>query len=89
MSSLLKFVVFVTFLSGAMLTCEAQYITDRLSTADPEDLVAYTSVLIEIIRSVPEAFEQKSDVIVAILLKQVLLKPSFDPVSVLYITALP
>lgn len=58
-----------------------QSIADRLSEADPEQLVAHITVLAQLAKMAPDAFETKSDVIMAFLLKEVLMTPSLpDPV---------
>ena len=44
-------------------------------------LVAHVAALVEIVRWVPDAFERKSEVIIAFLLK-VLLEPSSDDASI-------
>ena len=58
-----------------------QSIADRLPEADPEQLVAHITVLAQLAKMAPDAFESKSDVIMAFLLKEVLMTPSPpDPV---------
>ncbi|KAH8116096.1 armadillo-type protein [Phellopilus nigrolimitatus] len=52
-----------------------QFIADELPKADSDILVAHIAVLVEIVRFAPDAFEHKSDVIVAFLLKETLLRP--------------
>ncbi|OSD08806.1 hypothetical protein PYCCODRAFT_1380708 [Trametes coccinea BRFM310] len=47
-------------------------IADNLGKVDPETLVAHIAVLAQLALRAPEAFEQKSDVITAFLVKQVL-----------------
>jgi sister-chromatid-cohesion protein PDS5 len=59
----------------------SQSIADRLSDANPEHLVAHITVLAQFARLAPDAFESKSDVIMAFLLKEVLMTPNPpDPV---------
>lgn len=53
-----------------------QQITDSLPEAEPELLAAHIAVLAQLASRAPEAFERKSDVITAFLLKQVLMVPS-------------
>ncbi|OBZ77502.1 Sister chromatid cohesion protein pds5 [Grifola frondosa] len=53
-------------------------IAEELPEADPDHLVAHISVLAQLALKAPDAFEQKSDVIMAFLLKQVLMKPQSD-----------
>ncbi|KAF9226311.1 hypothetical protein BS17DRAFT_794477 [Gyrodon lividus] len=48
-------------------------ISDKLSEATPEYLVAHTTVLAQIARFQPDAFEQKSDPIMAFLIKKLLM----------------
>lgn len=59
-----------------------QYIADNLSETEPDMLVAYVAVLVQIVRFVPEAFEQKSEVIIEFLLRETLLQPSLSSVRV-------
>lgn len=64
-----------------------QSIARGLPEADPELLIAHVTVLAQLTLKSPDAFEQKSDVIMAFLLKQVLMvaRPD-DPVcSHLYV----
>jgi sister-chromatid-cohesion protein PDS5 len=58
-----------------------QSITDKLSEAEGEQLVAHITVLAQFAKLAPDAFENKSDIISAFLLKEVLMSPSPpDPV---------
>ncbi|KII91267.1 hypothetical protein PLICRDRAFT_105332 [Plicaturopsis crispa FD-325 SS-3] len=50
-------------------------ITDALPNASPEVLAAHITVLAQFARLAPDSFEQKSDVIMAFLLKQILMVP--------------
>lgn len=54
----------------------AQTLADSLPNADEDELVANLAALAEFASASPDAFEQKSDVITAFLLKQVLMVPS-------------
>ena len=59
----------------------SQSIADSLSEANAEQLVAHITVLAQFAKMAPDAFESKSDVIMAFLLKEVLMAPSTpDPV---------
>lgn len=49
-----------------------QFITDELEDVDPEKLVAHIAVLAQLALRAPDAFEQKSDVVMSFLVKQVL-----------------
>ncbi|KAL1759171.1 armadillo-type protein [Schizophyllum commune] len=49
-------------------------ILEHLEEATPEQLVAHVAVLVQFARYQPDAFEQKSDTIMAFLLKEVLMK---------------
>ena len=51
-----------------------QDILEHLEEATPEQLVAHVAVLVQFARYQPDAFEQKSDTIMAFLLKEVLMK---------------
>ncbi|KAI0371302.1 hypothetical protein BV20DRAFT_1120710 [Pilatotrama ljubarskyi] len=53
-------------------------IADNLGDEDPEKLVAHIAVLAQLALRAPDAFEQKSDVVTAFLVKQVL-KSSSSP----------
>ncbi|KAG1732950.1 armadillo-type protein [Suillus lakei] len=56
-------------------------IARKLSTAEPDLLVAHTAVLAQFARLAPDAFERKSDVLMAFLVKKLLMVPSpADPV---------
>ncbi|KAE9387817.1 cohesin-associated protein Pds5 [Gymnopus androsaceus JB14] len=57
-------------------------IADSLSLAPEDHLVAYLVLLSQFARFAPEAFEQKSDVITAFLLKKLLMLPSLPPEGV-------
>ncbi|KLO11387.1 ARM repeat-containing protein [Schizopora paradoxa] len=50
-----------------------EYICESLKSADPDLLLAHVAALTELVRSCPDAFEQKSDVIVEFLLKNTLM----------------
>ncbi|KAI0075977.1 ARM repeat-containing protein [Panus rudis PR-1116 ss-1] len=50
-------------------------IADSLPEADPDTRVAHIAVLAELASKAPEAFEQKSDVIMGFLVKKVLMTP--------------
>ncbi|KDQ60158.1 hypothetical protein JAAARDRAFT_711869 [Jaapia argillacea MUCL 33604] len=50
-------------------------IADNLAEADEETLVAHVTVLAELARFAPDAFEQRSDVVMAFVLKQVIMVP--------------
>ncbi|KAG1858786.1 armadillo-type protein [Suillus subalutaceus] len=51
-------------------------IARKLSTAEPDLLVAHTAVLAQFARLAPDAFERKSDVLMAFLVKKLLMVPS-------------
>ncbi|KAG2124196.1 armadillo-type protein [Suillus clintonianus] len=51
-------------------------IAKKLSTAEPDLLVAHTAVLAQFARLAPDAFERKSDVLMAFLVKKLLMVPS-------------
>ncbi|KAI0336697.1 hypothetical protein GY45DRAFT_1315302 [Cubamyces sp. BRFM 1775] len=53
-------------------------ISDTLADVDPEKLVAHIAVLAQLALRAPDAFEQKSDVVTAFLVKQVLKSSSAD-----------
>ncbi|EJD05552.1 uncharacterized protein FOMMEDRAFT_132048 [Fomitiporia mediterranea MF3/22] len=53
-----------------------KFIATSLPEAESETLVAHLAVLVEMVRSAPDAFEQRSDVIIEFLLKEVLMKSS-------------
>lgn len=56
-------------------------ISERLSEATPEELVAHTTVLVQMARFKPTAFEHRSDAIMAFLIKKLLMgRRSRDPV---------
>ncbi|THH06894.1 hypothetical protein EW145_g3765 [Phellinidium pouzarii] len=57
------------------------FIAEDLPKVDSETLVARIAVLVEMVRFAPDAFEQKSDVIIAFLLKETLLQPSMTDES--------
>jgi sister-chromatid-cohesion protein PDS5 len=61
-----------------MLCCSfvrAKSIAQGLPNADPELQAAHIAVLAQFASLAPDSFEQKSDVIMAFLLKQVLMTP--------------
>ncbi|EGO03586.1 hypothetical protein SERLA73DRAFT_46084 [Serpula lacrymans var. lacrymans S7.3] len=60
----------------ALCTEVVESIADNLSEADPDLLVAHTAALVQFSRLAPDAFEHRSDVIMAFLLKRVLMVPS-------------
>jgi sister-chromatid-cohesion protein PDS5 len=63
-----------------------QSIARKLSTAEPDLLVAHTAVLAQFARLAPDAFERKSDVLMAFLVKKLLMVPSpADPVRSAFI----
>lgn len=51
-----------------------QSIAGGLPAADPEQLVAYITVLTQFSKFAPDAFETKSDVIMAFLVKEVIMQ---------------
>ncbi|KAJ7432911.1 armadillo-type protein [Mycena galericulata] len=53
-----------------------EVISDALGTTTPELLVAHVAVLAEFARFAPDAFEHKSDVLMAFLVKQLLMVPT-------------
>ena len=60
-----------------------QAIADALPEADPEHLAAHIAVLAQLALRSPDAFELKSDVITAFLLKKVLMTGNeADPVGI-------
>ncbi|TFK86665.1 hypothetical protein K466DRAFT_492369 [Polyporus arcularius HHB13444] len=61
-------------LKNAEEVCEqvVESITDELEDVEPEKLVAHIAVLAQLALRAPDAFEQKSDVIMSFLVKQVL-----------------
>jgi sister-chromatid-cohesion protein PDS5 len=59
----------------------SQSIAGKLSTAQPDLLVAHTAVLAQFARLAPDSFERKSDVLMAFLIKKLLMVPGPpDPV---------
>ena len=46
---------------------------ESLKSADPDLLLAHVSALTELVRSCPDAFEEKSNIIVEFLLKNTLM----------------
>lgn len=56
------------------LCCSPQTMADALPEAEPELLVAHVAVLAQLALRAPDAFEQRSDVITAFILKQILMK---------------
>ena len=70
---------------------DLQYQSIALAMEDKDDElpVAYIAALTQISRFAPDAFEQKSDVIMTYLIKRVLMVPSpVDPVSYFYLSLL-
>lgn len=63
--------IVVRFYSNSKTTC--QYTCESLRSADPDLLLAHVAAMTEMVRSCPDAFEQKSDVIVEFLLKNTLM----------------
>lgn len=59
-----------------MTACTLQTISDELRSVRDDLLVAHITVLAQFARVAPEAFEEKSDVIMAFLMKKVLLGPA-------------
>lgn len=60
-----------------------QAISKDLKNVDDQRLVAHVTVLAELAREVPDAFESKSEEIMNFIVKQILLTPSpRDPVRV-------
>lgn len=62
-----------------------QSIAGSLEDVDAEKLIAHIAVLAQLALRAPDAFEQKSDVVTAFLVKQVLTssaEPEDEPVSV-------
>lgn len=55
-----------------LLTDLDQSITEDLETAEPDTLVAHVAVLAQLALRAPDAFEQRSDVIIGYLVKYVL-----------------
>ena len=60
-----------------------EFITKNLPKADSDTLNAHIAVLNEMVRSAPDAFEQRSETIVEFLLKEVLMRPCTDKVRML------
>ncbi|KIK94536.1 hypothetical protein PAXRUDRAFT_827895 [Paxillus rubicundulus Ve08.2h10] len=65
----------LAFLKGHEDSCVEiiESIADKLPEATPEQLVAHTTVLAQIARFQPDAFEHKSDAIMAFLIKKLLM----------------
>ncbi|KAF9235796.1 armadillo-type protein [Melanogaster broomeanus] len=65
----------LVFLKGHEDSCVeiVESISDKLSEATPEHLVAHTTVLAQIAHFQPDAFEHKSDTIMAFLIKKLLM----------------
>lgn len=64
-------------------------ISEKLSEATPEELVAHTTVLAQLARLKPDAFEHRSDTIMAFLMKKLLMgQRSKDPVRMLHLDSL-
>ncbi|CDO77959.1 hypothetical protein BN946_scf184971.g9 [Trametes cinnabarina] len=64
----------IACMRNAERLCEQviEAIADNLAEVDPDTLVAHIAVLAQLALRAPEAFEQKSDVVMAYLVKQVL-----------------
>ena len=62
-----------------VLIATLQSIAGSLQSADEDLLVAHTAVLAQLALKAPEAFEVKSDVITAFLLKKVLMSGNEAP----------
>jgi hypothetical protein len=59
-------------------------VSEKLSEATPEELIAHTTVLAQMARFKPAAFEHRSDAIMAFLIKKLLMgRRSKDPVGYL------
>lgn len=54
----------------------SQTISERLPDANPEQLVAHITVLAQLSRFAPDAFETRSEVIMAFLVKDIVMQPS-------------
>lgn len=64
-------------------------ISEKLSDATPEELVAHTTVLAQMARFKPDAFEHRSDTIMSFLIKKLLMgRRSKDPVRMLHLDSL-
>ncbi|KAF7349279.1 Sister chromatid cohesion protein pds5 [Mycena sanguinolenta] len=61
---------------GTVCVEVVETISDALSTAAPEVLVSHVAVLAQFARFAPDAFEHKSDVLTAFLLKDLLMVPT-------------
>jgi len=59
-----------------ILTSLSQAIAKSLPKANEQHLVGHLAALAEIAKYMPDAFEQKSEVIVAFLVQNLLLQPS-------------
>lgn len=64
-------------------------ISDKLSEATSEELVAHITVLAQMARFRPAAFEHRSDAIMAFLIKKLLMgRLSKEPVRMLHLDSL-
>ncbi|KAG1901143.1 uncharacterized protein F5891DRAFT_979693 [Suillus fuscotomentosus] len=64
-----------------LCTEAVESIARQLSTAEPDLLVARTTVLAQFARLAPDAFKLKSNILMALLVKKLLMVPSpADPV---------
>lgn len=64
-------------------------ISEKLSEATPEELVAHTTVLAQMARFKPDAFEHRSDTIMAFLIKKLLMgRRSENSVRILHLDSL-
>jgi sister-chromatid-cohesion protein PDS5 len=68
--------VLFCLLTGNVSHLSLQVICDAMDTSLPEVLVAHTAVLAQFARFAPDAFEHKSDVLMAFLLKELLMVPT-------------
>ncbi|KAG6332171.1 hypothetical protein ID866_6918 [Astraeus odoratus] len=70
----------LAFLKGCEGECSEiiESITEKLPDAEPELLVAHTTVLVQIVRFRSGAFEHKSDAVMAFLVKKLLMTSSQD-----------
>ena len=64
---------YVSLSAGVQCVDCDKSISDKLVDATPEELVAHTTVLAQMARFKPEAFEHKSDDIMAFLVKKLLM----------------
>ena len=64
-------------------------ISEKLSEASPDELVGHTTVLAQMARFKPDAFEHRGDTIMAFLIKKLLMgRRSKDPVRMLHLDSL-